>query len=108
MAMASADGSVRVWDIGRNSEILVRPPGGALMTAVSFSPDGRRVVAGGTDQIVRVFDPVERGELVSLHGHVGRITALRFTPDGRTLLSSSIDGTVRCWEAREWRTGAGE
>jgi WD40 repeat protein len=44
LASASADGTTRLWDIGTGEELLVLRDGvGALISSVSFSPDGSQL-----------------------------------------------------------------
>jgi WD40 repeat protein len=74
------------------------------MVSVAWSPDGSRIAAGGSDQIVHLFDVSRGRELVNLHGHIGRVTSLRFTNDGRSLISTSLDGSVRIWDRGDERT----
>jgi len=48
IATASADGTVRIWDDSTGDELLVlHHPDGAKFLSVRWSPDGRRLAAGG-------------------------------------------------------------
>lgn len=91
-----------LWD-ARTGELL-RPFTGLTrdITSMTFTPDGRYVVAGSDDKVV-VFWDVETGEVRQrLTGHTARIYALAFSADGRTLLTGSLDGTARLWD---WQSG---
>ena len=69
-----------------------------LVTAVAFSPDGRRLASAGGDGTVRLWDPATGAELAALTGHDGPVAAVAFSPDGRRLASAGEDGTVRLWD----------
>ncbi len=67
------------------------------VTALVFSPDGRRVVSGGVDRKVRVWDPKTGRELLCLSGHEARVTGLGFSADGSRLFSCDHGGRLRFW-----------
>ncbi len=66
--------------------------------AVAYSPDGRLLASGGSDQTVRVWEPTTGQERWTFRNHVGHIHALAFSPDGRLLASGSADTTIRLWD----------
>lgn len=66
---------------------------------LALSPDGKTLLAGGSDQCARLFDLAtgeERGEPLR---HQGGVAAVAFTPDGRFLVTGSDDKTARLWDA---------
>jgi WD40 repeat protein len=72
---------------------------GNWIRSVAFSPDGRTLASGSTDQTVRLWEISSGKSLNILRGHTEEVLSVAFSPDGRTLASGSDDQTVRLWEA---------
>jgi WD40 repeat protein len=101
-ASIGADKALKVWTTaapGAKEEkepltiALVAPA-----SAVTLSPDGKRVAASVTDAAdtqLHVFDAESGKELVSLGEHTGAVSSLAFLADNRTLVSAGADKTVR-------------
>jgi WD40 repeat protein len=65
--------------------------------SVAFSPDGARLLTGGSDRTVRLWDVRTGKELCRLRGHKAVVWSVAFAPDGRHALSGSADMTLRLW-----------
>jgi WD40 repeat protein len=71
----------------------------AAVLAVCVTPDGRRVVTGGSDSTVRVWDLRTQACLHTMTGHHGPVGSVCVTPDGRHALSAGVHDTgVRQWD----------
>ena len=70
------------------------------VSSVMFSPDGKCIVSGSSDQTIRLWD-AETGELLRppLKGHEDAVLCVVFSPDGKQILSGSHDQTIRLWDA---------
>ncbi len=107
VASASADGTVRLWDLGshRCEGTFTPHPGEA--TAVVFLERGDRLASAGARGEVRIWKP-EPGSAsggfgeargVRCEGHTGRVNDLAASPKGDLLASAGQDKTVRVWDA---------
>jgi WD40 repeat protein len=56
LATASADGSVRIWDIASGDELLRLTGQRRAFWSVAFSPDGRQLAATSSDGTLRIWD----------------------------------------------------
>lgn len=71
------------------------------VTALAFSPDGRRLAAADAGATVNVWDTtapaLARRDGVSSTGHANYITALAFAPDGKSVATAGRDRTTMFW-----------
>jgi WD40 repeat protein/serine/threonine protein kinase len=91
---------VAVWDLTTGRAVSTLRDYHSFLGALTFSPDGRRLVTGGDDGTVRLWDPFTGEEVLTLRGHRSRVKRLAFTRGGRHLVSLGEDRTVRVWDAR--------
>jgi len=96
--IASADKSVRLWDINAARDLRRFIGHRASVWAVAFSPDSRRAASGGVDSAIRLWDVSNGNELRKLEGHEGLVTTVIFSPDGKQLLSAGLDHVVILWD----------
>ena len=68
---------------------------------VSFSPDGRLLVAAVGNGTVTVWDAHSGVEVSVLDGHKDGVMKVCFSPCGKYIASASWDETVRLWRTRD-------
>jgi WD40 repeat protein len=104
LATASADYTVRLWDISdphHPNALSCVLTGHKEVWSVAFSPDGRTLATASFDNIARLWDvsnPEHPSLLHTLTGHNNTVFSVAFSPDRRTLATGSADHTARLWE----------
>jgi WD40 repeat protein len=69
-----------------------------LVTSVSFSPDGRRLVSASRDRDAILWDVASGKALRVLRAHFGPVSDARFSPDGRWIVTAG-PRSVGLWRA---------
>src|SRR5207237_37780 len=97
---------VRIWNATTGREVLSIPNSSRAALSLAFSPDGKRLAWGTSeDRSVKVWD-LEAWQLrFTLTGQKDMTAGLAFSPDGRRLASASPDRTVRVWDMTRERPG---
>lgn len=70
-----------------------------VMLALSFSPDGKRLAAGGADGAVCVYDTATGIRTMRIEPHADWVSTVAFSPDGGKIASASRDKSARVFDA---------
>jgi WD40 repeat protein len=69
------------------------------VSAVAWSPDGKRIASGSGDHTVQVWDARDGSHVYIYRGHSSDVSTLAWSPDGKYIASAGLDNTVQVWEA---------
>jgi WD40 repeat protein/serine/threonine protein kinase len=75
------------------------------VTTAAFSPDGKTLVSGSTDQTVRIWDAATGTLLRTLELHEPAFRVV-FSPDGSQLFIACSDRTFKLWSTASWNLTA--
>jgi WD40 repeat protein len=71
----------------------------AYISAVTFSPDGSRLITGGDDNTLKLWDAASGQLIRTFEGHAASVSAAAFSPPGTQIVSGSDDKTLKLWDA---------
>jgi RNA polymerase sigma factor (sigma-70 family) len=109
LASGHDDGTIRVWETATGKEIRSFSKAALAVTALAFSPDGKRLVVAseidwpprGQVNPVRLWDVATGTEVLRFEGHTDTVHTAVFAPDGKTVATGGgrYDPTLRFWDA---------
>ncbi len=102
--LASAGDVLHIWNMATNSVIAsIVPPGDyPSVNSLAFSPDGKWLAYGGSQNLLKLWDVEKHTEHLSFElpdQYVG-INSLAFNSDGTLLVTGSSDNLVRIWDVQ--------
>lgn len=109
LATASADHTVRIWDVANREHIGTLKGHKDAVAAVAFGKDRQSVVTASHDGTAKVWDTKTFRAVHTLKGHRGAVLTVaviqrpELIPPGKlvsivTVVTGGIDGTVRLWD----------
>ncbi|NOZ91433.1 MAG: hypothetical protein GXO60_09135, partial [Epsilonproteobacteria bacterium] len=69
-----------------------------MINTVKFSPNGKIVAYGSTDNTITLWNIKSRKKIAVLKGHTDSVNDIKFSTDGLILISASDDKTIRFWD----------
>ncbi len=97
VASASADQTVRLYDLAAGNQLRQLATQSGIMTALDFSPDNATVAAANATGSILFRKTADAADQLYVAGHVGPINAIDFRADGQRIASAGQDGTIRVW-----------
>jgi serine/threonine protein kinase/WD40 repeat protein len=99
-AAAFGTGYLRVWDMQTTKLLQMMRVFLLAPHAITFSPDGRRLAAGGDGrEAVKLWNTATWQEVATLAGEGSLFYFVAFSPDGQTLMARNSQGLLHIWSA---------
>jgi len=99
LSTSSPDYSSR-WDMTTGNKLHTILTGHQdLVNCLAFSPDGKRLVSGSSDQTLKAWDLHTGLCLGTLTGHSAEVLAVAFSPIGDHIASGAKDCTILVWSS---------
>jgi WD40 repeat protein len=92
------DKSIAIWDWPDKKLLGHFDAHDALITSLTFSPDGKTLASTSADRTIKLWDVATRTEHASLKQHAWTTWSVAFTPDGKHLISGGLDGMFLVWD----------
>ncbi|OUL18193.1 WD40 repeat domain-containing protein [Nostoc sp. 106C] len=98
LATASADNTLKLWNISTGKEIKTLIGHTNSVNGVSFSPDGKMLASASDDNTLKLWNTSTGKEIKTLIGHTNSVKGVNFSPNGKMLASASSDNMVKLWD----------
>lgn len=96
-------GEIQIWDVATHALLLSHPVTYDTVFGGSWSPDGKYIAFGCTDNTLRVIDAATGEEVVYMAAHDDFVRDTVFSGDGKSIFSVSRDKTVKMTELETQR-----
>lgn len=97
IASASADCTVKVWDLV-NGKLIHTLIHNNRVKCVKYSPNNLFIISGQGNRIT-IWDVLTGNLIRTLTGHTNIINTVNYSFDGQFVVSGSVDETIKIWNA---------
>jgi hypothetical protein len=97
VASASADCTVRLWDLLSGRLISTLEGHSEAVNCVAFSDEGQRLVSSGVDNYLIIWNVASGLPLRKLYGHDDMVNQVCFFNDSTGIVSCSGDLSIKVW-----------
>lgn len=99
LASCGDDNNIIIWDLEKSSHETLKGHE-KVVTAISYSPDGKRLASCSEDDTVRVWDPKSHTLLhVMSDKEIGCFCSIIYSPDGQNIATGSRNDAFCVWDA---------
>ena len=92
-------GAIRLYDFVTGEVKQLLEGHDNTVVALAFSPDGRRLASGSSDDSAIIWDVKTGLILHKLSGHESQVNDVAFSGDGTLVATASRDSTLKLWTA---------
>jgi WD40 repeat protein len=100
LASASADNTVKLWDVSSGGLLTTLSKEFTVVSAVSLSSNGVNVAVGIREGQILVWDTTPGEDPIVLSGHRGVVRCLAYSANDAWLASGGSDRTIRLWNGK--------
>jgi RNA polymerase sigma factor (sigma-70 family) len=98
LASASADATVRLWDVATAKPLHHLAVGRQPARAVSFAPNGKILAVGSDDDKIRLWDTATSAVHGPLAGPPHGVQAVAYSPNGKFLAAAGASQIIHLWD----------
>ncbi len=104
LAVGCDDGSLKVWNVGSDRQLMTLAESGSIIHDVAVSPDGTLIVAAHASGDVSVWNAQLREKVSSIKAcQKEGVVSLAFSPDGSLLATGGwSEFGVKLWNVASW------